>query len=122
MAAILLTIRFLTELAGLAAVAYAGFQVTAPLPMPVHVVTGVAAAIGFAVLWGLVAAPRTDNGLSQPVKTVIGSGLLLLAAASLAVAGRPDLAAVLAVVVIVDNAVLSVLGADAQDAFGPRPS
>jgi Protein of unknown function (DUF2568) len=115
MAIAMLTLRFITELAGVVAVGYAAFQIEAPTP--VRLLAAVVAAIGFAVVWGVVAAPRTQNGLTQPTKDAIGTALLLAAAGLLAVAGQPGVALGFAVVVVANTAVLFALGPDARDVF-----
>jgi hypothetical protein len=115
MAIAMLTLRFITELAGVVAVGYAAFQIEAPTP--VRLLAAVVAAIGFAVVWGVVAAPRTHNGLTQPTKDAIGTALLLAAAGLLAVAGQPGVALGFAVVVVANTAVLFALGPDARDVF-----
>ena len=85
MATMNLVIRFLAELGGIAALAYAGFQVATPL----RAITGIGAALAFIVVWWLIVAPNTANGLSQPQKDLIGTALLLVAAGALAIAGQP---------------------------------
>ena len=106
MATLNLVIRFLAELAGVVAVGYAGFAIAGPLP--VRTVAGVGAALALAVVWGLVAAPKASNGLSQPQKDVIGTALLLVAAGALAVAGQPSLAIGFAAVILANAALLFV--------------
>ena len=103
MAIAMLTLRFITELAGVVAVGYAAFQIEAPTPVR--------------LLAAVVAAPRTQNGLTQPTKDAIGTALLLAAAGLLAVAGQPGVALGFAVVVVANTAVLFALGPDARDVF-----
>jgi hypothetical protein len=106
MATLNLVIRFLAEVAGIAAVGYAGFQFTAP--MPLRASAGVAAAAALIAVWWLIVAPNTSNGLTQPQKDVIGTVILLVAAGALAVAGQPTLAVGFAAVVVVNAALLFV--------------
>lgn len=106
MATVNLALRFLAELAGIAAVGYAGFQVAGP--MPLRAVAGIGAAAALIAIWWLVVAPNTVNGLTQPQKDLIGTALLLVAASALAVAGQPGLAIGFAVVVVVNTALLLV--------------
>ena len=113
MATMNLALRFLAELAGIAAVAYAGFQVAAP--MPLAAMAGIGAALAFIVAWWLVVAPNTANGLSQPQKDLIGTGLLLIAASALAIAGQPSLAIGFAAVLVVNAALLVAFGAEARE-------
>ena len=108
-----LTLRFVTELAGIAAIGYAGFQVAGP--MPVRAIAGIGGALVLIVIWALIVAPNTVNGLTQLQKDLIGTGLLLLAAVALAVAGQLRLAIAFAIIVIVNTALLFVFGQDARD-------
>ena len=108
-----LTLRFFTELLGIAAIGYAGFQVAAP--MPLRAVVGIGAALALVITWSLAVAPNTVNGLTQPQKDVIGTGLLLLAAAALAVAGQLRLAIAFAVVVVANTALLFAFGQEARE-------
>ena len=108
-----LAIRFVAELAGIAALAYAGFQIAAP--MPLRAVAGIGAAATLIVIWWLVVAPNTVNGLTQAQKDLIGSALLFLAAGALAVAGQPGLAIAFAAIVVVNAALLFVFGQDARE-------
>ena len=112
MATINLALRFLAELAGIAAVAYAGFQLAAPMPLPA--VAGIGAALAFIVALWLVVAPNTANGLSQAQKDLIGTGFLLIAAAALAIAGQPSLAIGFAAIVVANAVLLFVFGQDAR--------
>ena len=107
-----LTLRFLTELAGIAAVGYAGFQVAAP--MPLRAAAGIGAAVALVVTWAMVVAPNTANGLSQAQKDLIGTALLLVAAVALALAGQVRWAGALAVIVVVNTALLFAFGQEAR--------
>ena len=108
-----LALRFLAELAGIGAVAYAAFQVAAPLP--VRLAAGAGAALGLIAVWWLVVAPKAANGLTQPLKDLIGSAILLLAAGVLALAGQQGLAIGFAIVVVVNAALLFEFGSDARE-------
>ena len=112
MATINLALRFLAELAGIAAIGYAGFQIVAPMPLPA--IAGIGAAAAFLVIWTLVAAPRTANGLTQQRKDILGTALLLISAGGLALAGQPTLAIGFATVVVVNAAFLFVFGQEAR--------
>ena len=108
-----LALRFLAELAGIAAVGYAGFQVDGPLP--VRVIAAIGAAAVLIADWAAVVAPTATNGLSQTQKDTIGTGILQLSALALAIAGQGWLAIGFAVVVALNAAALVVLGTDARD-------
>ena len=110
-----LTLRFLTELAGIAAVGYAGFQVAAP--MPLRAAAGIGAAVALIVTWAIVVAPNTANGLAQAQKDVIGTGLLLLAAGALALAGQVRLAVLFAVIVVPNTGLLFAFGQGARESL-----
>ena len=110
-----LTLRFLTELAGIAAVGYAGFQVATP--MPLRAAAGIGAALALIVTWAMVAAPKTQNGLAQPQKDLIGTGLLLLAAVALALAGQVQLAVLFALIVVANTGLLFVFGQGARESL-----
>lgn len=110
-----LTLRFLTELAGIAAIGYAGLQVTGP--MPVRAIAAIGGALALIITWALVVSPNTVNGLTQVQKDLIGTGLLLLAAVALGVAGQLRLAIAFAIIVIVNTALMFVIGQDAREAL-----
>jgi hypothetical protein len=110
-----LTLRFLTELAGIAAIGYAGFQIGAP--MPLRAVAGIGGALALILTWALVVAPNTVNGLTQPQKDLIGTGLLLLAAVALGLAGQLRLAIAFAIIVIGNTALLFAFGQDARESL-----
>lgn len=112
-----LAIRFLLEAAGLAALAYAGSQA---VDGPWRWVLAVAAPVAMAVLWGRVAAPRARNALPQAVRQMLGSGILLVAAAALALVGEVVLAALYAAAIVVDTVALRALGATDVLAVAPR--
>jgi hypothetical protein len=115
MATMNLAIRFLAELGGIAAIAYAGFQVAAPTPVRAAAAAG--AALALVGIWWLVVAPNTANGLSQPQKDLIGTAILLLAAGALAAAGQTGLAVAFAIVVALNAALLFVFGQEAREAL-----
>ena len=73
-----LTLRFILELAGIAAFGIWGLAVSSS---PIVAVGAVAAAI---VVWALVVAPKARNGLSQAQKDIVGTAILLVAAVALA--------------------------------------
>ena len=106
-----LALRFVVELVGVAALAYAAFQISNNAF--VRVLATVAAPLLLIVAWALLVAPNTANGLAQPQKDIIGTVLLLLVAAALAVAGQIRLAVIFAAVVLANAGLLFVLGNDA---------
>ena len=110
-----LAIRFFVELLGIVAVAYWGWQ-TGPEGIG-RIALAVGAAVALIVVWAFVVAPKADNPLSQQARDIIGTGLLLVAAAGLAVAGQPQIAIVFAVVIVVDWLALVVIAPDAYRAL-----
>jgi hypothetical protein len=111
-----LALRFITELAGIVALGYVGFQISDSTTIRVI------ATVGFPLLvilgWAVVAAPNAANGLSQAQKDVIGTLLLLLAALALGLAGQARLAIALGVVVLANTTLLFALGDDARTSLG----
>ena len=117
MAILNLTLRFLLELAGIAAFGIWGLSATGdPRLNLVVAVIAVAAVIG---VWALVVAPNARNGLSQSRKDVIGTAILLIAAVALIAAGQPIAGLGFGALVLANAAVLAALGPAARDAFGP---
>jgi Protein of unknown function (DUF2568) len=88
-----LTVRFLCELAMLAALAYWGFGVGSWL-------LGLGAPLLAAIVWGAFVAPRARWPVRAPVRVVIELVLFGVAAAGLAVAGQPVPAVVLGVAAV----------------------
>ena len=117
MAIATITVRFLVELAGVAALVYAGLQ--APIDGWARIALAVGAALAFIVVWGLVVAPRATNRLTQPQRDLIGTAMLLLAAGALALTGQPVLGFVFATVVVIDWLALIVLGPEAIEVVRP---
>jgi hypothetical protein len=87
-----LTVRFLCELALLAALAYWGFSVGNGVAAWL---LGLGAPLLAAIVWGAVVAPKARWPVPIQVRVVIELVLFAMAAAALAVAGRPVLAVVL---------------------------
>ena len=113
-----LVIRFMVEVVGIGALGYWGLQTSTD--GFARIVLAIAAPIVLIVVWALIVAPKATNALSQPQRDLIGTGLLLLAAVALAIAGQPTLALVFAAVVVIDYVVMVVVGPAAV--AGVRPS
>jgi Protein of unknown function (DUF2568) len=92
-----LTVRFLCELAMLAALAYWGFQVGDGIGAWL---LGIASPLLAAVVWGALVAPKARWPVAVPTRVVIELVLFGAAAAALAVAGQPLLAVVLGVAAV----------------------
>jgi hypothetical protein len=79
-------LRFLLELAALAAFGYFGYTRTdTPLRWLLLIVLPAAAALA----WGMLVAPRARVHLARPIQHVIGTAILLLATAALAATDSP---------------------------------
>ena len=100
---LLLTVRFLSELALVAVLVWAG--VAANLPLAGRIVIAVVAPVLAMVIWGLWMAPRARRRLRDPLRLIAELVLFAVAAAALA-AGGPVLAAVVLAVIAMGVAVL----------------
>ncbi|HEX4257411.1 MAG TPA: YrdB family protein [Streptosporangiaceae bacterium] len=100
---VLLTVRFLTELALIAVLVWAGLG--ASLPLAGRIVIAVAAPVLAMVIWGLWMAPRARRRLADPLRLVAELVLFAVAAAVLALTG-PVLAAVVFAVIAMGVAIL----------------
>ena len=109
-----LALRFHLELGGLAGAGYAAYQLAGTGAGSFRWLAAAAAGAAIVVLWALVVAPRTANGLSQPQKDLIGTFLLLLVAAALALAGQLPVAIGFGLIVVA-NAILLVVFGDAAN-------
>jgi hypothetical protein len=94
MTALLLALRFLLELAALAALAWWGAGV--------HVALAVAAPVAFAVLWGLFVAPKARIVLPLAARRAVELALWSAASAALALAWTPLAGAVFGAVAVAD--------------------
>ena len=108
-------IRFVVELLAVGLFAYWAWTTTGP-GLIGWVFAGLAVAV-FAIVWGLFLAPRANRGLSWTQKEILGTLVLLLAAAALAATGQATAAAVYAVVVLVNAVALFALRDDVAHAF-----
>jgi hypothetical protein len=77
-----LTVRFLLELLLLAALAWWGFTLDAPIL--VRILVGLAAAAGAAVVWGLWIAPRARSRLRDPLRFGVETVLWIAGAGAVA--------------------------------------
>lgn len=103
-------LRFVLQLIALAAVFTFGFHLAEPLPL--RIVLGLAAAVALDLVWGVSASHNATNRLSQDQRLVVGTVLLEVAAAALAIAGQPLFAIAYGIVVLINGAGLVVAGAD----------
>jgi hypothetical protein len=108
-----LGVRFLLELAALAALAYWGSQTG---PLAVSVVLAIAAPLAGAVVWGIFAAPKSRHRLRGARRLIVEIPFFGAAAAGLAATGQWVLAAIFAVVVVLSELVTYGLAADEEGA------
>jgi hypothetical protein len=94
--AFILGVRFLTELALIAAAAWAGAARTRSIPLGIAL--GVLAAVVVATVWGVWIAPASRRRLPDPVRLLLELVLFAAAAAGLVLAGRSVVGAVIGVV------------------------
>jgi hypothetical protein len=99
-----LAVRFLLELAALAALAVAGWQLatSAALGLLLAVLLPLAAA----AVWGRFVAPKASRRLADPARLLVEAGVFGSAVAALLLAGHPGWAATMAAVVVVNEALL----------------
>jgi hypothetical protein len=107
-AALNLALRFLLELAGIVALWVVGWGVSSVLPVQLLAAFGLAGAL--VVAWAFVVAPKAANRIPQATRMLIGTGLLLVVAALLALTGQVVAAAVFAVLNLVNTGAVFALG------------
>jgi len=108
-----LGVRFLLELAALAALAYWGSQTG---PLAVSIVLAIAAPLAGAVLWGIFAAPKSRHRLRGARRLIVEIPFFGAAVAGLAATGQWVLAAIFAVVVVLSELVTYGLATDDEGA------
>jgi hypothetical protein len=96
--ALVLTVRFGTELALLAVLAVAGASASAPVA--VRVILAVAGPVLAATAWGLMIGPKARRRLSDPLRLAVEIVLFLVAAVLLALAGHAVRAVIFAAAAI----------------------
>jgi hypothetical protein len=102
-----LAARFVLELVGVGAVGLWAASIVDG--MPARLVVGIGAGLAFVVVWALVVAPKADNAITQDLRVLIGSALLLVGAGGLALAGQPGAAGGFAVAIVLNTVLLFVL-------------
>jgi len=95
---LLLTLRFATELATMAVLAWAA--ASAGIALGWRIVLAVLGPVLVAVVWGLALAPRAKHRLAEPWRLGAEIVIFVVATAALALAGDGIAAAVYAVVAI----------------------
>ncbi len=107
---LILAIRFLAELAGVAALGFVG--ATVPGETPLRVALGIGAPLALIVVWAIIVAPNARNRLPLRVRSLIGTALLVAVGGLLTIAGQPAWGIALVAVVLVDEALSIALGLD----------
>ena len=101
-----LAVRFLLELCALTALAYWGFRSGSGAGAKAALTIGTP--LCMAVVWGLFVAPRSVVQLAEPIRFVLGLGILCLTAVALAASGHSALAIAFAVIIVANAALLAV--------------
>lgn len=105
---ICLTLAFVLELCALAALAYWGFETGRG--WTTKAILGIGAPLLFAVVWGLLLAPKASLSVPVGVRLSIEFIAWALAAGALVAAGRPRLAATFMVILVLNRCVLFLIG------------
>jgi hypothetical protein len=105
--AVLLAVRFATELAMLAVLAAAGASVAAGLVW--RVALAVLGPVLAAIIWALAIAPRAERRLRDPLRLAIEILMFLASSAALALVGDVLAAAIFAVLAIGTAALLRIV-------------
>ena len=100
----LLTLRFLTELATVAALAPAG--ALAHTSVALRIVLAILGPVLFAVVWGLAIGPRASRRLNDPVRLMVEIVIFVVSAVALSLVGYLVIGVVLAVISIATAATL----------------
>ena len=108
--AVNLGVRFLLELAMLVALGWVGGEIGSS--WVVRVLLAIAFPLVAAAVWGVFIAPKAQRRLTDPAKLLVELMLFGAAVVGLALVEHPVLAAVLAVVFVVNTAVLRLAHAE----------
>jgi hypothetical protein len=100
----LLTLRFLTELATVAALATAG--ALAHTAVAGRIVLAILGPVVFAVIWGLAIGPRASRRLDDPLRLVVEILIFVASAVALGLAGYVVVGIVVALISIATAATL----------------
>jgi hypothetical protein len=105
--AVLLAVRFLSELALLGVLIWVGVEAGSGVPMKILLALALPALA--ATVWGAVIAPKARRRLPDPARLAVEVVLFVAAAAALAAAGHPVPATAFAVVAIATAALIRPL-------------
>lgn len=99
-----LAVRFLLEVCVLVALAYWGFR-TGQSPI-LKLSLGIGAPVFIAIIWGMFGSPQAQIPVSNMVRFLLELGIFLLAVIALIHTGRHIVAAIFAMLIVV-NQILS---------------
>lgn len=100
-------LRFVLELAMLAAFAYWGAHVGST--RVAHVITAIATPVGVALVWGLVLSPKAPAKLSSILRLILSLPVFLIAALATYASGLPLTAIAFALIATINTAILIAL-------------
>ena len=100
----LLTLRFLTELATVAALATAG--ALAHTAVAWRILLAILGVVLFAVIWGRWIGPRAAHRLTDPARLVVEIVIFAVSAVALSLVGYPVIGAVVALISVATAAAL----------------
>jgi hypothetical protein len=101
-----LTAAFFLEIAMITAFGYFGFHY--PQNILLKYLLMIALPVIAIVLWGYFAAPKSNHRLQQPYRMVFASGIFSVAVFTLNITGKTMLAAVFAIMVILNQLLLFI--------------
>jgi hypothetical protein len=102
-----LALKFLLEVAALAAFAFWGASTG---EMPLSLALAISTPVVAAIAWGVFAAPKSKRRLPLPSRVRFEVIFFVAAVLALLSAGAPGLAVAMAVLVILNTTLLTVLG------------
>jgi hypothetical protein len=100
-------LRFGLELAGIVSLGLWGWRAGGSSPL--RFVLAIAAPLVLIAIWSIWIAPKADSPLDPTVRVIVGSALLLAAAGGLWLVGLSRVAAIFAVLIIVNTILMFVL-------------
>jgi hypothetical protein len=103
-----IALRFLLEVCALVALGYWGFQTGRGLLLSFGL--GIGAPLLAALAWGAFVSPQAQVPLPEPAKILLALVILGLGAAALAAVGRPTLAGVFGVLILINTILLYLWG------------
>jgi hypothetical protein len=109
-------LRFVLELIGVGFAGYWGYQQANGAQL--RLIFAVVSAVVVVAIWGAFIAPTAASPLTRAQKNVVGTVVLLVTAVGMAVVGQPTVALVFGIAVLLNLALLFVLGDDLGTGLG----